>query len=430
MKKHPTVELLESLNEGVIYLIESATCLAILYLLYHFFFRNDKSFQYNRFYLLAALFLSVSFPLMEFSYDPATTPGFFNSIHQFGNGVGSEPIIEAEKAYSYTITAQSERPFLLWWEALLMLYVTGVVYGLLKLFIQIRSFKEVIWYKRHNTRFKDNYFLVSTDGTMPTFSFFNYLFWDNSQEHSEEQKEQIIAHERAHIDQKHSFDIIFIEVLKIIFWFNPLVYLYKQLLEEVHEYAADHAVVSKTGHSQYAHLLVSTVFNKMGLKYGSYFGKNKTLKRLDMMKKVARTNYMKLLIPVPVMALLFFIFSFEALPVEQVNVKNYTIEPLANSMQEVPMPEIGIENWKQMLEESIEYPEAAKVANTEGEVLVSFEVNQLGAIQNLKFHNRLGFDTEKAIINALQRSSRWKPAKANGNAVTSVIKLPIEFKKS
>ena len=46
------------------------------------------------------------------------------------------------------------------------------------------------------------------------------------------------------------------------------------------------------------------------------------------------------------------------------------------------------------------------------------------------FHNRLGFDTEKAIINALQRSSRWKPAKANGNAVTSVIKLPIEFKKS
>ena len=112
MKKHPTVELLESLNEGGIYLIESATCLAILYLLYHFFFRNDKSFQYNRFYLLAALFLSVSFPLMEFSYDPATTPGFFNSIHQFGNGVGSEPIIEAEKAYSYTITAQSERPFL------------------------------------------------------------------------------------------------------------------------------------------------------------------------------------------------------------------------------------------------------------------------------------------------------------------------------
>ena len=429
MKQHPTIELLESLNITVIYLIESATCLAVLYLLYHFFLRNEKSFHYNRAYLLVALFISVSFPMMEFSYNPANTPGFFNSLHQLGNGVGDDPIIEAERAYSYTITAKSERPFLLWWEALLLLYVTGVTFGLLKLLVRIRQFKEVIWYRRHATRFKKNFFLVQTEGLMPTFSFFNYLFWDNSQEYSEEEKEQVIAHERAHIDQKHSYDILFIEILKVIFWFNPLMYLYKALLEEVHEYAADKAAIGNANPAIYSQLLVRTVFKKMGLEYGSYFGKNKTVKRLNMMKKAASPNYFKLLLPVPFIALLFFIFSFDALPIEKVIIENYKVEANEN-FESFPEPTIGIEDWKSFLESNIVYPEAAKEANLEGEMLISFNVNHYGNIQELVFSKKLGYETEKAVLEALSKSSKWKPATKDGNNVPSRVEVPIVFKKS
>ena len=198
MQKHPTIELLESLNEVVIYALESLTCLAIFYLFYHFFLRKEKSFHYNRVFLLGALVLSFTFPVMEFDYDPTNTPYVLNSIHQVGNEVSDEPIIEAQKAYSYTITAESERPFLLWWEALLLIYVIGVMAGLIRLISQIRSIKEVIWYKRHNTRYRNRFFLVPTDGTLPTFAFFNYLFWDNTLNISDAEKEQILAHERAH----------------------------------------------------------------------------------------------------------------------------------------------------------------------------------------------------------------------------------------
>lgn len=429
MKQHPTIELLESLNSAVIYLIESATCLAILYLLYHFILRSEKSFHYNRAFLLAALFISVSFPMMEFTYNPESTPGFFNSIHQLGNGVGDEPIIEAEKAFSYTITAKSERPFLLWWEALLLLYVTGVTFGLLKLLVRIRQFKEVIWYKRHSTRFKKNYFLVNTEGMMPTFSFFNYLFWDNSQEYTEDEKEQILAHEKAHIDQKHSFDIIFIEVLKVLFWFNPLMYLYKNLLEEVHEYAADNAVIGKKNPALYSQLLVRTVFKKMGFEYGSHFGKNKTLKRLNMMKKVASTNYFKLLIPIPFVALLFFIFSFDAIPSEQVSVEEYSVENVS-ALQDLPEPVIGFDSWKSFLEENINYPEAAKNANVQGELKLSFDVNPYGLIENANFDQKLGFETEQAVLEVLRRTGKWKPAYKDGLAITTRVELPIVFKKS
>lgn len=428
MEQHPTIELLESLNSSVIYLLESATCLAILFLLYHFFLRKEKSFHYNRAYLLVALILSVSFPLMELNYNPASTPAFFNSIHQLGNGVSSEPIIEAEKAYSYTITANSERPFLLWWEALLALYITGVVIGLLKFLVRIRQFKEVIWYRRHSTRYKKNFFLVKTEGMMPTFSFFNYLFWDNSEQYSEEDENQILSHERAHIDQKHSYDIVLVEILKIFFWFNPFYYLFKVLLEEVHEFAADHAVIKNENPVVYSTLLVRTVFTKMGLEYGSYFGRNKTLKRLDMIKKVARTNYLKLLLPLPFIFLLFFIFSFDAMPTDEVEVKNYTVESI--KAEKLPEPLVGRESWKNSLEESIIYPSAAKKADIEGEMKISFDVNPSGLIENLEFDQKLGFDTEKAIINALERSSKWKPAIQNGQALKTKIEVPILFKRS
>ena len=218
MKKHPTIELLENLNDGLIYTLETATCLAVLYLVYHFLLRKERSFQYNRIYLLASLVLAFSFPLLNFHFNPETLPNILNSIHQVGNEVSNEPIIEADRAYSFTITANSERPFLLWWEILLMIYLTGVGIGLVKFFLRIRIFKETIWYKRHNTRYKKKgYFFVKTEGSLPTFSFLNYLFWDDSQKLTEEEKTQIISHEEVHIQQKHSIDILGIELLKIVF---------------------------------------------------------------------------------------------------------------------------------------------------------------------------------------------------------------------
>ena len=432
MSKHPTIELLEGLNGALIYVLESATCLAILYLAYHFLLRKEKSFHYNRFYLLAAIFFSVSFPLIEIGYNPANTPAVLNSIHQVGNEVGNEPIIEANKAYSYTITAKSERPFMLWWEILLMIYVSGVIIGLLKLFLQIRSFKDVTWFKRHNTRYrsKEGFFLVNTDGTMPTFSFFNYLFWDNTLELNELEKKQMLDHEKVHIREKHSLDIMFIQVLKILFWFNPLLYLYRMLLEETHEYAADRKVAAQTGASLYTQLLVKTVFKKMGLQHGSYFRKNQTLKRVNMLGKNKKVNVLRLFIPLPLMALLFFVFSFEADLKDKVFVESYQLEEdYFTASDIVPSPVKGMKAWEDFLEDNISYPKKAVKANVEGKVVVSFTINKKGLIEGLSFDQKLGHDCELEVVNALARAGKWNPGIKDGELTNARIKLPIEFKK-
>lgn len=428
MGKHPTIELLERLNGSLIYVLESATCLAILYLAYYFLLRKERSFRYNRFYLLAAILFAVSFPLIEIDYNPANTPAVLNSIHQVGNEVGNEPIIEAEKAYSYTITAQSERPFFLWWEILLIIYVTGAVLGLMRLLIRIRSFKEVVWFKRHTTRYKTEgaYFHVNTDGSTPTFSFFNYLFWDNTLSLTEQEKQQVLDHEKVHIREKHSYDIMFVELLKVIFWFNPFMYLYKSLLEECHEYLADRKVAAQTGATIYSQLLVKTVFRKMGLEYGSYFGKNQTVKRVNMLSSKRKTNFLRLLIPLPLIAMLFFIFSFEAQIPSEIKITSFTVENQALTYDKSPTPPNGIKG----LEESILYPEKAILANIEGELVVSFTVNTKGTIEDLQFDKKLGYDCEQEVLNALKRSGRWSPAVIEGELAKARVKLPIQFKKS
>ncbi len=433
MGKHPTIELLEGLNSALIYALESATCLAILYLAYHLLLRKEKSFRYNRFYLLAAIVFSISFPLFEINYNPQNTPAVLNSIHQVGNEVGSEPIIEADKAYSYTITAQSERPFLLWWEALLIFYIIGVVIGLMKLLLQIRSFKEIIWFKRHRTRYKINgdFFLVKTDGSMPTFSFFKYLFWDNTVELTDAEKKQVMDHEMVHIKEKHSFDIIFIEILKVLFWFNPFMYLYKLLLEESHEYLADKKVALMTGQATYSRLLVKTVFRKMGLEYGSYFGKNQTVKRVQMLTKNKKVNFLRLLIPLPLIALLFFIFAFEAELPGDVTINGYQIENnTLGASDVVAAPIKSLRDWEEFMEDNIPYPGEFVDTQYNGRLGVRFTVNARGFIENLKFDQQLEYAYKKEIYNALSKAGKWKPTLKNGVPSDTEILLPIALGRS
>ena len=432
MKKHPTIELLESLNDVLIYALETATSLAILYLVYHLLLRKEKSFQYNRIYLLSALVLSFTFPLLNFNFNPELLPNILNSIHQVGNEVSNEPIIEAERVFSFTITANSERPYLLWWEILLIIYVVGFSYQLLKFCLRIRLFKETIWYKRHSTRFKNQgYYFVNTEGSLPTFSFLNYLFWDDSQCLSEQEKTQIISHEEVHIQQKHSIDILGIEILKILFWFNPFLFLYRNLLEEAHEYYADAKAALKTNSVIYTKLLVKSTFNQMGLAYGSHFKKNQVLKRVKMLSEQRKTHVLKLLIPLPIAAMLFFIFSFEAHLYNTIEVNNYTIEEVVfSSNDQLPLPVSGIKSWTNKLEENISYPLEARVKQIEGKVLVSFVVDEKGQLKDLFFKEKIGYGAEEEILHALRKAGKWEPAMIDGKPKALRVSLPVSFKKS
>mgnify|MGYP003110364025 FL=1 len=432
MSKHPALVLLDSLNNALLYALETATCLAVFYLLYHFVLRKESSFQYNRFYLLAAILISLSFPLLKVGYNPENTPSVLNSLHNVSNEVSKEPIIEPKGYYSVTVTANSEKPFIRWWEAVILAYMIGMIALALRLFIQMRSFKDFLWYKRHNTRFKDGYFMVKTEGSMPTFAFFKYLMWDDSLNLSEGEQKQILDHEKVHIQQKHSYDIMLMEVLKVFFWFNPFIYLYRNLLEEIHEYEADRTAVKANGQVAYTKLLVKLVFQKMGIPQGSFFAKSKTLKRVNMITSQKRINWIKLLVPIPVVALLFFIFSCDAkVKTDAVSIAETAYIYASFGEKDVkPTPQSGFSEWKKYLLDNIKYPEKAIFGKLEGNVTVSFMVNESGEIKDVKLVEGIGRDFDDQVLSAIKKSPKWDPGVKGGFAIPTKIEIPVTFSAS
>ncbi|WP_323756632.1 M56 family metallopeptidase [Roseivirga sp.] len=432
MSKHPTLVLLDTLNEALLYALETATCLAVFYLLYHFVLRKESSFQYNRFYLLAAIIISFSFPLLNVGYNPENTPSVLNSLHEVSSEVTKEPIIQPKGYYFVTVMANSEKPLIQWWEAVIFIYMAGLIALALKLFIQLRSFKDFLWYRRHNTRFKDGFFTVKTEGSMPTFAFFKYLMWDDSLDLSKEEQKQILDHEKVHIKQKHSYDIMLMEVLKVLFWFNPFIYLYRILLEEIHEYEADRKAVKANGQVAYTKLLVKLVFQKMGIPQGSFFAKSKTLKRVDMITAQKRVNWIKLLAPIPVVALLFFIFSCEAyVKKESVSIAETAYVYMSFGEKDIkPTPEKGFNDWKDYLLENIKYPEKTVFGKLEGKVTVSFMVNESGEIRDVRLVDGIGRDFDEQVLSAIKKSPKWSPGVKGGFAIPTKIEIPIIFTAS
>lgn len=432
MSKHPALVLLDSLNNALLYALETATCLAVFYLLYHFVLRKESSFQYNRFYLLAAILISLSFPLLKVGYNPENTPSVLNSLHNVSNEVSKEPIIEPKGYYSVTVTANSEKPFIRWWEAVILAYMIGMIALALRLFIQMRSFKDFLWYKRHNTRFKDGYFMVKTEGSMPTFAFFKYLMWDDSLNLSEGEQKQILDHEKVHIQQKHSYDIMLMEVLKVFFWFNPFIYLYRNLLEEIHEYEADRTAVKANGQVAYTKLLVKLVFQKMGIPQGSFFAKSKTLNRVNMITSQKRINWVKLLVPIPVVALLFFIFSCDAkVKTDAVSIAETAYIYASFGEKDVkPTPQSGFAEWKKYLLDNIKYPEKTLFGKLEGNVTVSFMVNESGEIKDVKLVEGIGRDFDDQVLSAIKKSPKWDPGVKGGFAIPTKIEIPVTFSAS
>jgi len=418
--------LFETLKDVLIYLLESAACLSVFYLFYYFFLKKENCFNYNRFYLLAAVIFSVIFPLVHVSYNPVALPEILNNLHEASN----EVFIDENTPWEYTISAKNERPFFFWWEALTFIYAVAAILLGIKLFIQIRTVHDFIWSRRNNTRFNKHYFLINTDGFMPTFAFFNYLFWDNKQELTETEAKQIIAHEEVHIRQRHSIDILLMEVLKVVFWFNPLMYLYKSTFEEVHEYEADFIAAKQGNKIAYTQLLVKMVFKKMGFNLGSHFARNKTLKRVDRIILNKKTNFLKLLLPIPMVALLFFIFSCDSVQINHnVEIKEIAYQAGFDTGDIRPVPSGGFENWINHITDEIEYSTRGDQYVTNGTVTVMFDINTLGKIKNVQVLESLKTDYDLIVKEALEDSKDWDwdAAIKNGSKSKTKIKMPIQF---
>ncbi|WP_245189326.1 TonB family protein [Lunatimonas salinarum] len=302
-------------------------------------------------------------------------------------------------------------------------YLTIVVFLGFKLFWQyllLRQLEMKGWYQT-KYKLKGAYFMIPTFGLAPVFSYFNKLFWDDTQQLTPQEESQIIAHELEHIHQKHSWDVMYYQVLSILFWFNPVIHLMRLALVDLHEYLADEKVMGKVGDkSSYPKLIAKMAFKGLDLPIGNYFIRSTTLKRIIMMKKSAKINWFKLLMVIPLTAMLFGLVSMKTEKGLVFLTKYHTLAPHAIKQQVLGLKDsldIGIS--VRTLKQPVHYE---KISTLENGTLKA----QLGELEYV--FSGIASDDEylkvRELIQILRANSQTQKTYENAYQRTAVEKEP------
>jgi len=293
----------------IAYLLKSAMCLTLPLAVYYLLLEHMKMHKFNRFYLLLSLAIGLSLPLITIEVPAKTfdyTPMLSKAIVQEQIPASVEPTVKESAAIKQTPPPyNSEALFILFYGLITVGFASRFAWNILRIRSQINK----------NAGLKINgASLVLLTGDVLPHSFMGHIFLNEHDYRDDGIDGQLLEHELAHVRQMHSLDILFIEMLKILFWFNPVFIFYKNAIQLNHEFLADDAVVSTYEVSEYQYLLLERTMVTMVVPLTSNLNYSLTKKRLTMMIKTTSKlkTWTARLAVIPVLAAMLFLFSMRS----------------------------------------------------------------------------------------------------------------------
>ena len=268
------------------YLIYVVLFQSMFLVVYDIFHKKDTFFSLGRFYLLLTSFLSFILPLIKIHKINESIPEeYLVQLPEVFIGEKSAKITTAIQAIDYNSSIWDN---INWW---MVIYITGIIFFLTRFVLknwtlyQLRKISILSTYS--------NFKVYNIPNSTDAFSFWNSIYLgENVPENS---KNQILVHEIVHLNQKHSLDLLWFEMLKIIVWFNPLIYLYQNRVNILHEYIADATSIKALGKKEYYTGLLNSIFHTEDISFINQFYKNSLLKRrIDMLNKTRSRAIAKL----------------------------------------------------------------------------------------------------------------------------------------
>lgn len=403
-----------------------AACLA----LYAALFRGEKFFHVNRAYLILTLALGLIIPLVEW---PET------AVPVQANWIG-----EAIKLPEFTLRPDAqqggEMDPIQW---ILMGYLLGSAWMAIRYLNQL--FKLALLVRNGKISRQFGYYTVADKRVNSPFSFLNFLFWNPALDEDPDSARTIRSHELAHIRQGHSIDLIFVEITGIFFWWNPLWHAYSHAIRNIHEYLADEAAIRETTARDYGLLLIRQCLSPSapvlshGLKNHSQLQNRIAMMTKSNSPKLALAKYLTLL---PLLA--FLLFACAQPDKEELGKPVEPTAKLTDSIfQEAEiMPVFGacvglegealskcsFDNLIGYLGSQLRYPEEAKAAKVEGQVVVSFVVLASGQVDQVKIIKSLAPSCDAEVERLVREMPVWQPGETNGKPVNVELKLPVQFR--
>lgn len=281
----------------LIYILNSSACLAILLVFYKLLLESASIHHFKRYFLLSALIVSLIIPSLTFvTYvDPVL--------------IDLEPL---KTDHSIKLTKSAPQYFLLDNLPIILwsIYSIGVFVFLLKFCFNLnRIFSRI----RNNPKHKSDLFInVLVNHLRIPHTFLNYIFLNKNKFEQNEIPPEVLLHEQTHAKQKHSIDILVIEIIQILFWFNPLIYFLKKQIKLNHEFLADHAVINSGIQPKYYQTLLlafSSTASHQQLTNAINYSSIK--KRFTIMKTQTskRSIWFRTILLLPLLAILLYSFT-------------------------------------------------------------------------------------------------------------------------
>ena len=456
----------------IIYIIKSALLLALLYGGFALLLSRETFHRFNRLALLTTMIASLVLPAIQIKA-PSQLPlwgsavnaqesaiELWDSFFETKEDLTPNPspmdeenslITENEQIIPFESDnkAKSEKalPQRGSWEG--ALYLAGLFASIGFFLFQLFRF----WRDTKggtSTHDEEGNTIVIRGGEFPPYSFLHYIIISVSD--YERLRKPILAHEQAHIRLGHSWDLLLLEVVKAIQWFNPFVYLLGRDLKAIHEYEADNAVLNQGIDAKtYQLLLVTKAVGNRLQTLGNNLSHHSLKKRIKMMHKTNSNRWMmtKAVVLPALMALAVVAFAkpkVESIPVTEESteptIANITTPPEVNT--EVSLPanndsiyvkvekdavfpggEAAMFKW---IADRIKYPEECKANGIQGRVYVQFVVNEDGSLSDAKILRSPDKALSQEAIRIVKAMPKWKPAQNKGKVVRSYFRLPFSFK--
>ncbi|GEM_PF-5726711 len=297
------------------YILKFSVCLTVFYICFKALLSNDTFFWLNRSVLLFGVLACMFLPLIEIETKEV-------SLIQ-------QPVMQIERIFfpveddimpmtEALHLPQNGNESISWISILCFFYFAGIIFCFLTLIISLYRMFDII---RNGHQIKRNkYTIVLISQPIAPFSWGKYIIL--SEEDYQNNPEEILIHEEQHLQYRHSLDLLLMEVVVLLNWFNPTIWLLKRELKEIHEYQADKGVLKRgINATKYQLLLVKKAVGSSHYTLANSFNHSKIKKRITMMLKKQSNKWarLKLLLLVPIGALVLQAFARPSMQPEMLN---------------------------------------------------------------------------------------------------------------
>ncbi len=418
------------MSDFLVYELKVAVALAVFSLFYRLLLSKETWHRFNRVVLLATSALAFILPFCVIvSHKIITVPAELSN--SAGTGTGSV----AETAAAATNYLETVLMAILFIGAAVMLFRTAY---------SIFQIRKLIAGGKHIPQSDGTTIVVVKGKNFSPLSWMKYIVM--SEEDYSSTGEGILIHERAHIALGHSWDILFFDLMSILQWFNPAVWLLKTDLRALHEYEADEAVIKAgTDMREYQLLLVKKAVAIVRYPMANSLNHSTLKNRISMMlsKKSSLLGALKALYVIPLVAIslvanaeTMYDYVVETPAAEPVQDNNPTaistdvqdeVVPFQNTDERPTFNGGDVNAFSQWVATQLRYPEDAEKAGKTGSVYLSFTVTKEGNVKDVKVLRSAFPSLDAEAVRVVSSSPKWTPGKVKGKIVDVSFVIPVIY---